>query len=71
MHVFALMVYLGYGEGRTLISEGMYFMRIDVCNRVASEMVKRYSSHGIHLDDRVVAYCIVEELPIDSKATIY
>jgi hypothetical protein len=46
-------------------------MKIDVCNRVASEMVKRYSSHGIHLDDRVVAYCIVEELPVDSKATIY
>ena len=57
MHVFALMVYLGYGEGRTLISEGMYFMKIDVCNRVAS--------------DRVVAYCVIKDLPIDSKATIY
>jgi hypothetical protein len=66
MHVFVLMVYIGYGDGRALFSEDMYFYRADHCNSVANEVVKRYSTHGITLEDRVVAYCVpkyLEEIP--------
>ena len=66
MHVFVLMVYIGYGDGRVLLEENMYFYRADHCNNVAEEVVKRYSTHGITLEDRVVAYCVpkyLEEMP--------
>jgi len=62
MHVFVLMVYMGYGDDRTLLSEDMYFHRVDLCNKVASEVVKRYSTHGIEVEDRVVAYCVPKYL---------
>ena len=62
MHVFVLMVYLGYGDDRTLLSEDMYFYRVDLCNKEASEVVKRYSTHGIEVEDRVVAYCVPKYL---------
>ncbi len=62
MHVFVLMVYLGYGDDRILLSEDMYFHRVDFCNKVASEVVKRYSTHGIEVEDRVVAYCVPKYL---------
>jgi hypothetical protein len=29
---------------------------------VASEVVKRYSTHGIEVEDRVVAYCVPKYL---------
>jgi len=58
IYVFALMVYLGFGVNRVLIVDDMYFYKIDLCNEVASEVVKRHSSHGIAVKDRVVAYCI-------------
>jgi len=66
MHVFVLMVYIGYGENRVLLEENMYFYRVNHCNSVANEVVKRYSTHGITLEDRVVAYCVpkyLEEMP--------
>ncbi len=62
MHVFVLMVYLGYGDDRALLSGDMYFQRVDFCNKVASELVKRYSTHGIAQEDRVVAYCVPKYL---------
>ena len=57
MYTFVLMVYLG--AARELIAEGkMLFDNIEHCNYYAREITKRYSTHGITLEDRVVAYCL-------------
>ena len=51
------MVYLG--SPRELISEDtMVFNNIEHCNYYAREITRRYSSHGIAPQDRVVAYCL-------------
>lgn len=62
VHVFLLMVYLGAGDSRQLISQDMYFYDLVECNWYASQMAKRYGNYQ-HLDrmsakDRVTAYCI-------------
>lgn len=61
IHVFLLMVYLGIGDDRRLISDNMYFRSIDDCNYFASKVSKRYGT--IRLDfldpkDRITAYCL-------------
>ena len=57
MYYFVLMVYLG--SPRELISEDtMVFNNIEHCNYYAREITRRYSSHGIAPEDRVVAYCL-------------
>jgi hypothetical protein len=51
------MVYLG--SPRELVSEDtMVFNNIEHCNYYAREITRRYSTHGIALEDRVVAYCL-------------
>jgi len=51
------MVYLG--SPRELISEDtMVFNNIEHCNFYAREITRRYSTHGIAPEDRVVAYCL-------------
>jgi len=70
MHVFVLMVYMGYGDDRVLTSSNMRFYNIDHCNYVASAVVRRYSSHGITTKDRVVAYCVPEKLE-DNSLPVY
>ena len=57
MYYFVLIVYLG--SPRELISEDtMVFNNIEHCNYYAREITRRYSSHGIAPEDRVVAYCL-------------
>jgi len=57
MYYFVLMVYLG--SPRELISEdSMVFNNIEHCNYYAREITRRYSTHGIAPQDRVVAYCL-------------
>ena len=57
MYYFVLMVYLG--SPRELISEDtMVFNNIEHCNYYAREITRRYSTHGIAPEDRVVAYCL-------------
>ena len=57
MYYFVLMVYLG--SPRELISEDtMVFSNIEHCNYYAREITRRYSTHGIAPEDRVVAYCL-------------
>jgi len=57
MYTFVLMVYLG--AARELIAEGkMLFDNIEHCNYYAREITRRYSTHGIAPQDRVVAYCL-------------
>jgi len=50
------MVYLG--SPRELIEDTMVFSNIEHCNYYAREITKRYSTHGIAPEDRVVAYCL-------------
>jgi len=61
-HVFLLLVYLGVGDSRNLISNDMYFRSITECNFFASELAKRYGNYRyysyIDQKDRVTAYCI-------------
>ena len=71
MHVFVLMLYLGYGDERTLVIDDMYFQRIDYCNKVGESLVKRYSTHGISTKDRAVAYCLPMRLSLDHAESIY
>jgi hypothetical protein len=62
MHVFLLLVYLGVGDDRVLVSNDMYFRSILDCNFFASEVSKRYGNYQysdwIDNRDKVTAYCI-------------
>jgi len=61
-HVFLLLVYLGVGEDRMLISNDLYFNSIVNCNFFAAEVSRRYGNytHSAWIDprDRVTAYCV-------------
>jgi hypothetical protein len=61
-HVFLLLVYLGTGDFRTLISADMYFADINECNYFAEKSAIRYGNYRYrdYLDpkDRVTAYCV-------------
>ena len=74
MHVFLLMVYLGTGDDRRIVSKDMYFYSIDRCNYFASQVSKRYGNYKysqyIDPKDRVTAYCLPKYLD-GSKLTIY
>ena len=65
-HVFLLLVYLGLGDDRRLVSGDMYFRSITDCNYFASEASKRWGSYGsidwIDPRDRVTAYCLPKYL---------
>jgi len=73
-HVFLLMVYLGTGDARTLVSNDMYFEDVDRCNYFASQVTKRYGNYQYHslLDprDRVTAYCLPKQIEKGS-VTVY
>jgi len=56
MYTFVLMVYLGIT--RELIEDIMVFTNIDHCNYYAKEITKRYSTHALTSEDKVVAYCL-------------
>ena len=56
IHVFLLVVYLGVGEQRTLISNDMFFRDLNECNWYAKEITKRYGT----------AYCLPKYLKEDS-----
>ena len=62
MHVFLLLVYLGVGDDRVLVSNDMYFKSILNCNFFASGVSKRYGNYQysdwIDNRDKVTAYCI-------------
>tara|TARA_R100001510_G_C7554272_1_gene136807 strand:- start:438 stop:665 length:228 start_codon:yes stop_codon:yes gene_type:complete len=70
VHVFLLLVYLGTGEDRALISGDMYFYDINECNWYASQVSKRYGNYkySSYLDpkDRVTAYCVPKHIRKDS-----
>ena len=61
-HVFLLLVYLGTGDTRQLVSNDMYFRDVTECNYFASELAKRYGNYRyysyIDPKDRVTSYCV-------------
>jgi hypothetical protein len=62
MHVFLLLVYLGTGDDRRLVSGDAYFASITTCNFYAAQVSKRYGNYGavdwMDSRDRVTAYCV-------------
>ena len=68
-HAFLLLVYLGTGDGRQLISNDMYFRSVSDCNWFAAELSRRYGNYGrieqLHPDDRVTAYCVPKLVEAD------
>lgn len=62
IHVFLLVVYLGTGDDRRLVSNDMYFSSINRCNWFASQIVKRYGNYShsdwMNSQDRATAYCL-------------
>ena len=70
MHVFLLMVYLGTGDSRKLISNDMYFRSVTDCNYYAKELTKRYGNYQsidrMDSRDRVTAYCVPKYIKKDS-----
>lgn len=66
MHVFLLLVYLGTGEDRRLVSGDAYFASITTCNYFAAQVSKRYGNYGsvdwVDPRDRVTAYCVPKYL---------
>jgi hypothetical protein len=61
-HVFLLLVYLGVGEDRMLISNDLYFKSVVNCNFFAQEVSRRYGNYSridwLDPRDRVTAYCV-------------
>jgi len=72
-HVFLLLVYLGTGDTRSLISNDMYFEDINRCNYFASKISQRYGNYRYydHIDprDRVTAYCVPKNIEKGSVTT--
>jgi hypothetical protein len=70
IHVFLLMVYLGVGDDRQLISNDMYFHSVIDCNFFAKEITRRYGNYRdlykMDSRDRVTAYCIPKHIDKDS-----
>jgi len=66
IHVFLLMVYLGTGDDRRLVSNDMYFASIVDCNYYASQVSKRYGNYRsldyLNPKDRVTAYCVPKHI---------
>jgi len=78
VHVFLLMMYLGTGDDRRLMSQDMYFYSIDDCNYFASRLVRRYGNYGaiewMDPKDRATAYCVpksVTKNTIGKSITVY
>mgnify|MGYP001291177271 CR=1 FL=1 len=69
VHAFLLLVYLGTGDARQLISNDMYFRSIDDCNYFASRVAKRYGNYSyrdlMDSKDRVTSYCVPKYINAD------
>jgi hypothetical protein len=74
IHVFLLMVYLGTGDDRRLVSDTMYFRSVTECNFFASQVSKRYGNYTYrdYLDprDKVTAYCLPKYI-IEGSVEVY
>ena len=57
VHVFVLLVFVGFGDTRKLVSDDMHFQSVEACNFHAREIVRRYG-HQVNQKDWSVAYCV-------------
>lgn len=69
-HVFLLLLYVGVGNERTLVSDDMYFWSVLDCNYFASQLTKRYGFKTDAHKDLGTAYC-VPKLVNSKEVTIY
>ena len=60
LHVFLLLLYLGHGDSKRLVSGDMYFYSILDCNWYAEQLTKRYGNYGY-----------ADRIPPELKATAY
>lgn len=71
IHAFLLLLYLGTGDERQLISNDMYFYDLNDCNWYAKNLSKRYGnykySHNMDPKDRVTAYCVPKTVSPQSQ----
>ena len=70
IHAFLLLLYVGVGNERTLVSDDMYFRSIHDCNYFAEHLSKRYGYKTDKAKDLGVAYC-VPKLVNPQEVTIY
>jgi len=70
IHVFVLLLYIGQGDGKRLVSGDMYFYDVKECNWYASQLVKRYGnykySYKVPPDLKATAYCEPRYIKKDS-----
>ena len=72
VHVFLLMLYIGVGDDRRLVSNDMYFRNINTCNYFAKELSKRYSTYAMMDNrDKATAYCLPKYISAGSGIEIY
>jgi hypothetical protein len=72
VHVFLLMLYIGVGDDRRLISNDMYFRNVNTCNYFAKELSKRYSTYAmVDNRDKATAYCLPKYVSEGSGIEIY
>ena len=72
VHVFLLMLYIGVGDDRRLVSNDMYFRNVNTCNYFAKELSKRYSTYAaMDKRDRATAYCLPKYINEGSGIEIY
>ena len=57
VYVFVLLVFVGFGDTRKLVSDDMHFQSVEACNFHAREIVRRYG-HQVNQKDWGVAYCV-------------
>jgi len=75
-HVFLLLVYLGTGDSRQVVSQDMFFRDLNSCNWYASKIVRTYGnySYSQYIDprDRVTAYCLPKYVDVgDARVNLY
>lgn len=72
VHVFLLMLYIGVGDDRRLVSNDMYFRNVNTCNYFAKELSKRYSTYAMMDNrDKATAYCLPKYVNEGSGIEIY
>ena len=60
IHVFLLLLYIGQGDGKKLVSGDMYFYSITDCNWYAAQVTKRFGNYRYR-----------DNVPPELKATAY
>jgi len=68
-HVFLLLLYLGVGSDRVLVSQDMHYRNLQVCQWYAEELVRRWG-YVANPADFAVAYCVPRLVDV-TKVPVY